>query len=218
MATSLPVPRSAPALRVTPSGPWAVLLGPLKIALVLLGGAALGLSATAVVLERKIDPGAVRIGPWVTWPKSGTVDIDPYAQAITARTGSVPLAAAVGLSFTAAVDDRGAGLSARCAYRIDGAVPAARFWTLTATTAAGLLMDNLAGRSAFSSAEILRRSDGSFSIAVAPNARPGNWLPVSGGGPFILTLRLYETPLSSVASGDVRKAKLPSVTPLGCAS
>ncbi len=218
MSRSLPVPRSAAARRTVKSGPWVVLAGTLKVALVLVCGASLGLAATEAMLERKINPAGIRIGPWVTWAKSGTVDIDPYAQAIGAQTASIPLAAAEGLSFTAATDDADAGLSAHCAYRIDGNVPPARFWTLTATTAAGLLMDNPSGRAGFASSEVLRRSDGSFSITVAPAARPGNWLPASGDDRFVLTLRLYDTPLSSVAGGDIRKTSLPSITALGCAS
>ncbi len=191
--------------------------GALKVALMLLCGTALGLGATAFTLDRHIDPGAVKVGPWVTWIKVGTSDIDPYAKAVNALTGAIALAAAEGLSFLAAADDTGAALSTRCHYRVAGSSLSARYWTLAATTPAGRVMDNAAGRSGFSSIETLRRDDGSFVIDISRSARPGNWLPISGEGRFVLTLRLYDSPLTSVA-GDIHKATLPTLTPSGCAS
>lgn len=193
-----------------------LVLGPLKVLLVLAAGTGLGLAATALALERRYDPAALAKGPWVTWPKSGTPDIDPYARAILARLGAVPLAAAEGLVFAAFKDDTGAPLSVRCVYRITGPFPPARSWTLAAMTPAGGTMDNAAGRSGFASTEVLRREDGGFDIVAAPSARPGNWLPLSGTGRFVLMARLYETPLSSVA-GEIVKAAFPAVTRLGCA-
>lgn len=190
---------------------------PLKVALVLFGGAALGLAATAAMLGGRIDPAAIRSGPWVLWPKSGTSDIDPYARAVLAQTATIPLAATEGLSFSAARDEGGTLLSARCIYRLDGPVPGARAWTLTASTPAGHPMDSAVGRSAFSSSEIVRQEGGGFTIVMGPSARPGNWLPVSGDGRFVLTLRLYDTPLASTA-GEIAKAALPRLSRIGCAS
>ena len=37
----------------------------------------------------------------------------------------------------------------------------------------------------------MRAADGTFAITVSPDARPGNWLPVSGGSPFKLMLSVY---------------------------
>lgn len=173
----------------------------LKGTLAALIGIALGLAVTFVTLERGFGFGAVRAGPWTAWPRVGASDIDPYARAVLSRSGEIPLAAAQGIAFYARVDDTGAGLSGACDYVISGAVPAARFWTLTLTDPDGRLVENVAHRYAFTSAEILRRSDNSFSIAVAPDARPGNWLPSERRRPFVLVLKLYDAIASASPSG-----------------
>lgn len=186
--------------------------GALTIALL---GLALGLGATALVLARGWDPGAVAVGPWVARPRVGTTAIDPYARAALARSGAVPLAANEGLSFTATTDDTGYRLLRTCAYRLAGGMPVARLWTLTATDEAGRTLDGPAHRSAFSSTGVLRDADGDFAIAVGPEARPGNWLPLAGTGPLTLTLRLYGTPLTANPN-DVAAAPLPSIARQAC--
>ncbi len=180
-----------------------------------LTGLVLGLAATALVLARGWDPGAVSVGPWLTHLQVGTVAIDPYARAELARGGGVPMAANEGLVFTATEDGTGYRLLRTCRYRIGGDVPAARFWTLTATDADGRTFDGPAHRSAFTSADVVRNLDGRFTIETAPSARPGNWLPLSGEGPLTLTLRLYDAP-SSGDPGEVASASLPSIARLAC--
>ncbi len=176
---------------------------------------ALGLAATAAVVGRGWDPGAVAVGPWVTRPGVGTASIDPYARAEFARSGAVPLAAGEGLSFAATTDDTGYRLLRSCAYRLGGPVPQARIWTLTATDDAGLALGGAARRSAFTSAGVVRGGDGGFTVEISPEARPGNWLPLSGEGPLTLTLRLYDTPLAGDAAGLARAA-LPGIARQGC--
>ncbi|WP_237476924.1 DUF1214 domain-containing protein [Lichenibacterium dinghuense] len=178
-------------------------------------GLALGLAATAVVVGRGWDPGAVAIGPWVTRPKVGTTAIDPYARAELARTGAVPLAASEGLSFTATTDDTGYRLLRTCTYRLAGDVPPARFWTLTATDPAGRALGDPARRTAFTSSGVVRDEAGRVAVEVGPEARPGNWLMLSGEGPLTLTLRLYDTSLAGNA-GEVADAALPSIVRQGC--
>jgi hypothetical protein len=166
-------------------------------------GVALGLAVTFVTLERGFGFGAVQAGPWTAWPRVGASDIDPYARAVLSRTGEIPLAAAQGIVFYARSDDAGAPLSGSCDYLISGAVPAARFWTLTLTNPNGRLVENAAHRYAFTSSEILRRGDNSFAISVAPEARPGNWLPSGAGTRFVLVLKLYDAIASASPSGLV---------------
>lgn len=190
-------------------------------------GLALGLAATAVVLARGWDPGAVAVGPWVARPKVGTAAIDPYARAELARSGAVPMASGEGLGFTATTDDTGYRLLRTCSYRLSGPLPPARFWTLTATDAGGLALGDAPGtaagtpariaarRSAFTSAGVVRGIDGGFTVELSPEARPGNWLPLSGDGPLVLTLRLYDTPLAGGAA-EISAAALPGVARLGC--
>lgn len=199
-----PTPARASVQRRAPAPPGA---GVLAIALL---GLALGLAATAIVLARGWDPGAVSIGPWITHPRIGTTAIDPYAQAELARSGAVPMSASEGLGFTATTDDTGYRLLRTCTYRLSGGVPPARFWTLTATDRDGHSIDAAGQRSAFSSTTVVRDAAGRFTIEVGPEARPGNWLALSGDGPLTLTLRLYDTPLTGNIA-DVAGAALPGI-------
>ena len=213
---AVPAPRSAPpgldhAAAAAPRLPLpgAGLLG------IAVAGLALGLLATAIVLYRGWSPGAVSVGPWTASPRIGTTAIDPYTRAELSRSGAVPLAANEGLAFTATTDDTGYRLLRSCSYRVSGTVPAARFWSLTGSGSDGRTIDNAADRAAFTSRDVVRAIAGQFTIEVAPSARPGNWLPLSGQGPLTLTLRLYDTPLAGNAA-EVASATLPSLTRLSC--
>lgn len=156
--------------------------------------------------------GAVHRGAWVTWPAAGRADADPYFRAVEARRGVVPLGSGEGLTFLATRDDGGAPLDAACTYRIEGTMPPTRLWTLAATDTDGRSFENPAGRFGFDSREILRREDGSFAVTLSRSVQPGNWLP-AGRGPILLTLRLYDTPLTE---SGVEDATLPAVVRVAC--
>jgi hypothetical protein len=53
--------------------------------------AAVGLGTTWIALTRGTAYGGVTIGAWTAWPRSGTAGIDPYARAMVARTGELPV-------------------------------------------------------------------------------------------------------------------------------
>lgn len=192
------------------------LAGSLKVALALLAGIALGLGTTAWLLERRIDIVAIHAGPWAAWPRVGTSDIDPYARAIYAKSGQIALAASEGVLLVARQDDDGNPLVGTCTYGITGSLPSSQTWTLEVATPDGMPIDNPAGRYAFTSSELLRRADGNFVIDVAAMARPGNWLPVSRGTPFVLALRLYDSQFGATAAAFDKK-NLPSITQRDCA-
>ena len=177
--------------------------------------AALGLGATWLALTRGIAFGGVTIGAWTAWPKNGTTDIDPYARAIVAQTGRLPIGAGDGVAFFARTDDQGRLFDGRCNVRISGITPPARFWTLTLYDRDGRLVANSLTRYGFTSQEIVRRSDGSFEITIAPRARPGNWLPTGGVEGYVLVLRLYDTPVG-VAARTGREAPMPAIVQEGC--
>ena len=191
------------------------LLGLLKTILMALAGMALGLGATALVLDPRIGLFQVHAGVWRLSPKAGTSDVDPYTRAQLARTGEIPMGLAEGLKLTAAVDSTGQLLDSQCDYVFSGHIPPARYWTLTLNTPDGQLAGDPAARHGLTSSEILRRADGAFEIAIARNARPGNWLPVSVQGSFLLVLRLYDTAVSATAS-VVESNTLPEVKRAAC--
>lgn len=186
-----------------------------KTVVATLAGTALGLFVTSLSVEHGFGFDAVQAGPWTTWPKAGSVDADPYARAIIARSGQIPLGSAEGLSLIADKDSTGRSLSPSCDYVISGAIPTARFWTLTVMTPEGRVADNSSGRFGFTSSEIVRDWKGGFSIVVSRSARPGNWLPV-GNAPYLIMLRLYDTPNSATASTlDARE--VPAIVAERCA-
>jgi len=48
--------------------------------------AVVGLGTTWLTLTRGVAFGSLTIGAWTAWPKSGSVDIDPYARAIVSQS------------------------------------------------------------------------------------------------------------------------------------
>ena len=93
--------------------------------------------------------------------------------------------------------------------------PPARYWTLTLYDDLGRLVANTINRYGFTSGEIVRDSDGRFTITVAPFARPGNWLPTGGIERFVLLWRLYDTPIG-VAATTMKEGPMPAVVERGC--
>jgi hypothetical protein len=163
-------------------------------------GTLLGLALTFLALERGFGFGAVRAGPWTGWPKAGSPDIDPYARALVARSGSIPLGTGEGVSFTARTDSDGAPLNPRCIYVLKGPMPQARYWTLSVFLPNGALIENPAKRYGFTSAELLRANDSPGEIVLAASAQPGNWLPTSANSSYVVVLRLYDSVLSATAA------------------
>jgi hypothetical protein len=182
-----------------------------KATAVALAGAALGLGATAVSVTRGFGFDRVKAGPWRAMPQVPASGGDPYARAAVARSGVAPLGSAEGLGFTASVDSAGDKLTAGCDYRISGAMPSARFWTLTVTDTKGRLVasEGPARRAGFTSSEILRDAKGAFEIRLAQEARPGNWLPLAPGN-FMLALRLYDSP-HSLSAGVLAASEMPQI-------
>jgi hypothetical protein len=170
-----------------------------------------GLGLTQYALTRGTAFGAITIGAWTAWPKTGTADIDPYARAAVARTGELPLGSGDGVAFFAGSDDRGRALDGRCVVTVSGITPPARFWTLAIYDPDGRLIPNGANRYAFTSQEIARQADGNFEIVLSARARPGNWLPTGGIDRYVAVLRLYDTPVG-VATRSAKDAPMPAVS------
>jgi hypothetical protein len=175
-----------------------------------------GLGLTQFALTRGTAFGAITIGAWTAWPKTGTSDIDPYARAAIARSGELPIGSGDGVAFFASTDDAGRPLDGRCMVTVAGTTPAARFWTLTLYDLDGRLVPNAADRYGFTSQEISRRADGTFEIVLAPRARPGNWLPTGGIDRYVVVLRLYDTPVG-VATRTAKDAPMPAIAAGACA-
>ena len=176
--------------------------------------AVVGIGSAWIAVDRGRLFGAVVAGGWTAWPREGSPDADPYALAMLARTGEVPLGAGEGLAFTAENDESGAALSGRCSYSVGGETPAARLWTLTAYDATGRLMVDAVERRGFHSREIVRSASGDFAITVSAAVHPGNWLPVAVVDRFKLVLRLYDTPLTT--GSQIANLTMPTIHRLAC--
>ena len=178
-------------------------------------GAALGLASAAWSVRARVAFGALGAGPWTAHPLAGGESRDPYAAARAARTGELPFDIAEGVAFLARADSQGRPLDGACDYRVAGAAPHARFWTLTASDARGRLVENDAQRQGFTSSELVREEDGGFVLRLSPQARPGMWLPTQGLRRMTLALRLYDTSLSAVSS-SISATALPRIERVGC--
>jgi hypothetical protein len=172
--------------------------------------AGIGLGSTWYALTQNISFGALEFGAWKGYPRNGTVSIDPYARAVIARNGELPVGSGDGVTFTAAADDDGRPLDGRCDVVVRGTTPPARYFTLTLYTPAGQLVANSLDRRGFTSQELVRDASGEFEITVSPRARTGNWLPTGGIDSYILMLRFYDTSLG-IATRAGREAPMPAI-------
>ncbi len=96
-----------------------------------------GAASVWYALQAQEGVGAVTIDGWTAYPDLGTPEADPYSQARVAREVVLSLGRAEGLSFSAQRDAGGSLLRQECQYRIEGSVPASRFWTLYAAGRSG---------------------------------------------------------------------------------
>jgi hypothetical protein len=177
--------------------------------------AIIGLGSTWLTLTHGVAFGALTIGAWTAWPKTGSQDIDPYALATIARSGELPIGIGDGVAFFAHTDSQGHEFDGRCTFTLNGMTPPARYWTLTLYSAEGHLVANAVDRYGFTSAEIVRDTAGHFAITAAPLAHPGNWLPTGGIERFVLVWRLYDTPIG-VATTTMKEGPMPVITREGC--
>lgn len=181
--------------------------------LALVIGSASGLGMTWVMSARDNGFGALDIGVWRAWPRSGTSEADPYARAVFARSGELPIGLAEGISFVAATDNRGYAIDGRCITRISGKLLPARFWTLTIYDGRGRLIENPAARHGFTSTEVVFSDEGTIDIWLSPRVHSGNWLPTGESERIVAVIRLYDTP-TGVARSEA--AQMPNITREKC--
>ena len=177
--------------------------------------AAIGLGITWVAVTQGAAYGGITLGAWSAWPRVGTASIDPYARAMIARSGELPVGSGDGVAFYARTDDARRTLDGRCDVVLSGTTPQARYWTVTLYNLQGSLVANSVQRYGFTSQEIIRHQDGTFELTVGPRARPGNWLPTGAIERYVLVLRLYDTPIG-VATRSGRDAPMPAIAQRGC--
>ncbi|MBR0556530.1 DUF1214 domain-containing protein [Ciceribacter sp. L1K23] len=188
---------------------------PLLVALALAIAFGGGIGVTLSALNASAGMGAVRVGVWSAFPEAQLASADPYAKSHRARAGRLLYGSAEGLTFTARTDDSGQRLTGTCSYRIRGASPPARLWTLYAADAGGLPLQTPAGLpGAINSLTVLRDGDGLFDITISPTAQPMNWIALADTGGFQLVMTLFDTPASG--NSGLIGFEMPSVAAIGC--
>jgi len=171
-----------------------------------------GLSYYALTDGRLL--GAIKAGPWASWPSVGSPSPDPYTRAYMSRTGALQLGQSEGITFLATADSAGQPLDRACRYRIDGTTPVASFWTLEALGTDGRNIARPDGQGALRSGDIARAVDGSLNVYVSRTLAPDNWLEITGDGKFQLVLTLYDT--SNLSGGGTSAQAMPSISNEGC--
>jgi hypothetical protein len=110
-------------------------------------------------------------------------------------------------------------LTSACEYLIEGGPLNARWWSIAVYDERGSLIENPSQRYSFNSEEAVRRSDGTYRISLASNARPENWLP-SGNGEernLVLMLRVYgPRDTDSTGIGQIPDDRLPKIERKSC--
>lgn len=156
---------------------------------------ALGLGSAFYCIEHGLAFVAPKAGSWKTWINAGSLVADPYTRAHIARFGDLPINSANGLTFTASSDSDGRDLSSSCEYEIVARPLSAIWWSIALFDSDGQLIPNKADRHAFNSQNLTVLPDGTQRITLAPQARPGHWLPSGEDHDLMLVLRLIR-PLS----------------------
>jgi hypothetical protein len=146
--------------------------------------------------------GVAQVGPWIAWPDLGSNTPNPYTRGHLARQATLQLGQAEGLQFIATTDSAGEPLTRACSYRIVGRTPLATFWTLVAVDENGTNIASPESEIVMRSTRIVRVDDGEIAINVGNQLMPGNWLELTGEGPFRLQLTLYDTAAFSGFSSD----------------
>jgi hypothetical protein len=179
----------------------------------------LGIGSAWYMIEYGSPLTTKRVGPWASWMSEGNPNADPYTKAHLARSGRLPLTSTTARYFLARTDSGGRELTSACDYSIEGSALDARWWSIAVYDEHGSVIENPSDRYSFNSDEAIRRTDGTYRITLANNARPENWLP-SGSGPagkLVLMLRIYgprETDSSGI--GQVPDDRLPKIERKAC--
>jgi len=179
----------------------------------------LGIGSARYMIEEGSPLTTKRVGPWASWVNEGNPNTDPYTKAHLARSGRLPLTSTTARYFVAHTDSAGDELNSACEYSIEGSALNARWWSIALYDEHGSLIDNPSKRWSFNSEEAIRRSDGTYRINLARNARPENWLP-SGDGTdrkLVLMLRVYgPRDIDTSGIGQIPDDRLPKIERKTC--
>ena len=135
---------------------------------------------------------SVRVGAWQANTRAGSADADMYTRAGIAVNALLALGRAETMYFVATTDDAGNPLRSTCTYRISGAPPKARWWSITAYADDMFLFDAPNRHYSLNGTTAQLDANGKFAFTTGAKEQEGMyWLPTPGDRGVVLTLRLY---------------------------
>ena len=158
-----------------------------------LGAVVLGLGSAWWVLKKApwLNP-SVEVCAWRANMHAGSQDAGLYTRATIAVHALLALGRDETMYFVANRDDAGHALRAQCNYRITGVPPQARWWSITAYAQDLFLFDAPNGHYSLNGSTAILDAAGTFALSTGPVEQADTyWLPTSGTGALVLTLRLY---------------------------
>lgn len=172
-------------------------------------GTLLGLITAQHAISGRYGLVAETKGAWSVWPGATSPRVDPYTRAHHLNYGLVPTNRFDTVEYEAKTDDSGRTLDEDCTYLVKGAMPQARWWSVTALASGDTAEASGDPRSGLVSGQIVYEADQSFRIAVSEELQAGNWLRPPANEELVLLLRLY-SPATEVLRQPLA-ADLPSI-------
>ncbi len=135
---------------------------------------------------------SVQVGAWKTNLLAGSPDADIYTRATIALNALLALGRDETMYFVAVQDDDGRPLRSHCSYRVEGAPPKAKWWSITAYADDMFLFDAPNKQYSLNGTTARLDANGRFAFTTGVQEQAGtHWLPTPGNRGLVLTLRLY---------------------------
>lgn len=157
-----------------------------------------------------------RIGPWTKWFNAGRPRADPYSQVRFNSREELVFNADLATRYEAQTDSAGRRLHSSCEYTLEGMRVPRGWWSLAVFDGSGRLIRNAAERYGFNAATVARRPDGTFTINLAREAKPYNWIPTSRAGRMIIMLEIQPQTGRTSLDIDQTDVILPQIKRTGC--
>lgn len=135
----------------------------------------------------------IQVGAWKANLRAGSSDADMYTRASIAVNALLALGRDETMYFVASADDDGHPLRSTCSYRISGTPPHARWWSITAYADDLFLFDAPNKHYSLNGSSARLDAEGRFAMVMGPSQPQdsSHWVPTTGQGGAVLTLRLY---------------------------
>jgi len=152
----------------------------------------------------------IRNGMWTTHRRGeGSREALAIHRARIARYTGFGMNRTEAIYWGTTVDSSGEPLDCANSYRVDGVDPDTRWWCLTAYQDQ-FFIPNQFDRYSYSKNDVMRNSDGSWTLRISAKEQPGSWIPLgNAAGSFHLTFRCYNPGDSMIEQSEA--ARLPVV-------